>query len=147
MDTDEVLLALHTRGQPRDGQGRGVGTQERVGLDDVFDLLEHLVLELGVLEDGLDHEVDTGQVGRVGSRVNSCEEFAGFFLGGLAPRKSFLFKLFGVALALLSRLQRDILEHDVVTGLGRDVGDTGAHHARAQHADLLDVLLGDAVRT
>ncbi|SHW83077.1 Uncharacterised protein [Mycobacteroides abscessus subsp. abscessus] len=147
MDTDEVLLTLHTRGQPRDGQGGGVGAKERVGLDDVFDLLEHLVLELGVLENGLDHEVDTGQVGRVGSRVNSCEEFAGLFLGGLAPRKSLLFKLFGVTLALLSRLQRNILEHDVVTGLGRDVGDTGAHHARAQHTDLLDVLLGDAVRT
>ena len=32
----------------------------------------------------------------------------------------------------------DVLEHDVVAGLGRDVGDAGAHHAGAEHADLVD---------
>ena len=39
----------------------------------------------------------------------------------------------------------DVLEHDVEAGLGRDVGDAGAHHARAEHADLGDRGLADAL--
>ena len=39
----------------------------------------------------------------------------------------------------------DVLEHDVEAGLGRDVGDARAHHARAEHTDLGDRRLADAV--
>ena len=64
---------------------------------------------------------------------------------GLAPLERLGLELLRVALALLGGFDGDVLEHDVETGLGRDVGDARAHHARAEHADLLDRLLGDAV--
>ena len=40
-----------------------------------------------------------------------------------------------VRLALLGRLGRDVLEDDVDPDLGEGVGDAGAHHPGAEHAD------------
>ena len=39
----------------------------------------------------------------------------------------------------------DVLEHDVDAGLGRDIGDAGAHHAGAEDADLGDRGRADAL--
>ena len=65
VDPDEVLLPLDAGRQTGDRQRRGVGPEQRVRLDDVLDLLEHLVLEVLVLEHRLDHEVDALEVGGV----------------------------------------------------------------------------------
>ena len=43
------------------------------------DLGEDLVLERGVLEDGLDHQVAAREVGRVGGRGDPVEERSAFF--------------------------------------------------------------------
>ena len=48
--------------------------EQRVGLDDVLDLLEHLVLEVRALEDRLDDEVDAREVGGVGGRRDPGEQ-------------------------------------------------------------------------
>ena len=48
--------------------------EQRVRLDDVLDLLEHLVLELRALEDGLDDEVDALEVGGVGGRGDAGQQ-------------------------------------------------------------------------
>ena len=77
--------------------------------------------------------------------VMRSSSVAGFLLGGLAPLERLGFELLGVALALLRGLDADVLEDDVEAGLGRHVGDTGAHHPRAEHADLLDRGLADAL--
>jgi hypothetical protein len=42
-----------------------------------------------------------------------------------------------VGLALLRGVQGNVLEHHLDTGGRRHVGDAGAHHAGAEHADLL----------
>ena len=147
MDADEVLLALHPGGQPGDGHGGGVGAEDGVGLDDVLDLLEHLVLEFLVLEDGLDHEVHALEVGGVGGRMDPAQQRVGLLLGGASALERLGLQLLRVALALLRGLEGDVLEDDVEPGLGRHVGDTGAHHARAQHADLGDRGLADALRS
>ena len=85
MDSDEVLLALHPGGQTGDGQRGGVRSQNGVGLDDVLDLSEYLVLEFLALEDGLDDEVDAGEILRIGGRGDLGQERLGLLLGGAAP--------------------------------------------------------------
>ncbi len=147
MDPDKVLLALHAGRQTGDRQRGGVRPQQRIGLDDVLDFLEHLVLEVLAFEDRLDDEVDALEVGGVGGRGDAGQQCVGFLLRGLAPLQRLGFELLGVALTLLRGLDRDVLEHDVEPGLRRDVGDAGAHHARAEHTDLVDLDGLDAVGT
>lgn len=69
MQPDEVQGPGDAVGEGGDGQRRGVGAQERVGLDHVLDLLEDLVLERGVLEDRLDHRVAAREVGHLAGGV------------------------------------------------------------------------------
>ena len=90
-------------GETGDRQRRGVGAEQRVGFDDVLDLLEHLVLELGALEDGLDDEVDALEIGRVGGRGDAAEQCVGLLLGGLATRECLGLDLLRVGLALARR--------------------------------------------
>ena len=66
-------------------------------------------------------------------RASSASDFS---CGQLAARDRLLVDLRRVALAALGRLERDVLEHDLHAGAGADVGDAGAHHAGAEHADL-----------
>ncbi|GAA3037776.1 hypothetical protein GCM10020000_14740 [Streptomyces olivoverticillatus] len=65
MQADEVPGPFDAFGEQGDGQRGGVGAQQRVLVDDVLDLLEDLVLERRVLEDGLDDGVAPGEVGDV----------------------------------------------------------------------------------
>ncbi len=146
MDTDEVLLALDPGGQTGDRQRGGVRPQHRVGLDDVLDLLEHLVLEFLVFEHGLDDEVHALEVGRVGGRGDASQQRVALLLSGATALECLGHQLLGVALALGGGLRADVLEHHVVAGLGRDVGDARAHHAGTEHTDLGDRGLADAVR-
>ena len=105
------------------------------------------MLEFLVLEDSLDHEVHTLEIGRVGGRGDPAQQRLGLLLSGPAALKSLGLQLLRVALALLRRLDGDVLEDHVEAGLGRHVGDTGTHHSGAQHADLGDRGLADARRT
>jgi hypothetical protein len=66
VDPDEVLLALHAVARPVIGSVEVFEPEQRVRLDDVLDLLEHLVLEFLALEHRLDDEVDSLEVGGVG---------------------------------------------------------------------------------
>lgn len=138
MDSDEVLLTLHTRRQAGDRQGRRVRAEQGRRLDDVLDLLEHLVLQVLRLEHGLDDEVDTGEVGGVGGRRDAVEQRLRLLLGGLATREGLGLDALGVRLALVGGLDGDVLEDDVEAGLRRHVGDARAHHSGTEHTDLGD---------
>ena len=137
MQADEVLLALHALGQTGDRQCRGVGAEQRVRRDHRLGLGEDLVLERNLLEDGLDHEVAAGEIGVVGGGGDARQDLVPLVLGHLAARDGLVEKLPRVVLALLGRLGGDVLEDDVDAVAGADVGDAGAHHAGAEHGDLL----------
>ena len=145
VDADEVLLPLDPLREAGDRQGRGVGTQDGVRLDDVLDLLEDLVLHVNRLEGGFDDQVDTLEIGGVDGRVDPAEQRVALLLGGLALGECLLLELLGVALALLGGVEVDVLEHDLHAGLGRYVGDRGTHHACADHTDLLGGVLLDSL--
>ncbi len=135
---DEVGGALHALGEQADRQGGGVGAEQRVGGDDPLDLLEHLVLELRVLEDRLDHRVAAGQVGRVGGGGDPGEHLVALRPGAPAPGHRLRQQTLGVGLPALGGLDGDVLEQHLDPGLGADVGDAGAHHPRAEHGDPAD---------
>lgn len=137
VDSDEVLGTLHTLGEDGDRQGRGVGTQDGVGLDDVLDLLEHLVLHLDRLEGGLDDEVHALEVGGVDGRVDAGEQSVALLLRGLALGDGLRLELLRVTLTALGSFEVDVLEDDLHAGLGRHVSDCGTHHSGADDADLL----------
>ena len=89
MDTDKVILLLHTFGQAGNRQGGGVGAQHRIRVDHVFDFLEHLVLQLGVFEHGFNHKVHALQIFRIGGGGNAAEDLF-FFLLSHFPLGDFL---------------------------------------------------------
>ena len=105
------------------------------------DLGEDLVLERRVLEDRLDHQVAPGQVGRVGRRGDAAQQLGLLLLGAAPAGDRLVEEACAVGLALLGALGGDVLEHDLHAGPRADVGDAGAHHPGAEHADL-----GGAVR-
>jgi hypothetical protein len=64
----ELRGSVDARRQLRDGQRGGVGAQQRVRLDHLHRLAEHLLLERHRLEDGFDHDVAAREVVVVGGR-------------------------------------------------------------------------------
>ena len=98
---------------------------------------EHLGLDLRVLEDGLDHEVGALGGRRVVGRRDQREQLVALLLRGLAALDALGDELLRVALAALGGGLVDVLEHDLDAGLRAHVRDRGAHHARAEHDDLL----------
>ena len=102
-----------------------------------LDLLEHLGLDGRVLEDCLDYELGACGIRRVGGRRDPVKQRLRFLLGGATSRDCLLDQLLRVLLAVPGGDRRDVLEHDLQPRLGTDVGDRGAHHARAEHDDLL----------
>ena len=147
VDADEVFLLLHAFGEAGDRQRGGVGTQYRIGFDHVFHFLEHLVLELGVLEHGLDDEVHAFQVRRIGGGGDARENFFFLLFAHLALGHFLVEQLGGIRLALLGVLGGNILEHHLGAGARGDVGDARAHHARAQHRHFFGLELGHVVGT
>jgi len=123
VDPDEILLPLDAGRQTGDRQRGGVGTEQRVGLDDILDLLEHLVLEVLALEHRLDHEVDAFEVCGIGRRGDPGQERVGALLGGLTPLEGLGLDLLRVVLAPLGGFDADVLEHHVETGLLEGASD------------------------
>jgi len=64
MNADEVSRPGDAARQDADRQRGGVRPEHRLGADHRLELGEHARLQLGVLEDGFDHEVDSGQAGQ-----------------------------------------------------------------------------------
>jgi len=78
MQTDHILRALREFRDLVQIQGRGVGCEDRSALRDLIQLLEHLFLDLHVLEHRFDDEVGRLDVvvrQRAGDQSDSPVEF------------------------------------------------------------------------
>ena len=90
MDAADLVGAFGHHRQLDDGERRGVGGDDRLGLDDAVELLEQVALDLQVLDDGLDDEVAVVQPVQIVGHGDAAEDralsvfgqtFAGDLLG------------------------------------------------------------------
>ncbi len=133
MQADEALGALGRRHQLGDGDGRGVGGEDRVLLHDGVELGVGLALLLDVFDDGLDDDVAVGEVLHAGGALQARLRF-GLLLSGDAA-------LGGAALDHAGERFLDagktfveklllLFEHDDVATRGsRNLRDARAHQA------------------
>ena len=147
MQADEFVGPGDALGQLGDRQRRGVRAEQRAVGQVRLDLGEDLRLDRRVLEHGLDHQVGAGRRRRIVGRRDPRQQRVGLLLSRAAPRDRLLDQTLRVGLALLGRLQRDVLEDDLDARLGAHVGDRRAHHAGAEHDHLLGLEGLDALRT
>ena len=145
VDADEVLGASDAFSETRDRQRRGVGSEEAVVGDGLFNFGPHFVLELGVFEDRFDDDVAVGKVGVVGRRGDAIQEGLRFFGGGTPPVQRFLLQPLRVGLSAFGIGEFDVLQRDLEPRLRRDIGNAGTHHSRADHAQLFKLFLLDVL--
>ncbi|MDT4848786.1 hypothetical protein FQZ97_828870 [compost metagenome] len=133
-----ILRASHGR---RDGvyiQRRGVGRQDRARLAHLFQGAEHLLLDLQLLEDSLDHQVGLGQVGVVERAEDQVH--ARLHLLGLQPATSNADLVItpNLCQASVQGLAIGLQQGDRYTGIGEAHGNPAAHGAGAYHSDSRD---------
>ncbi len=95
--------------------------------------------DLRVLENRFHDQVAALEIGIIGRGLDPAEQRIA--IGGLGAALHDLVgdQLVRIGLALLRRLDVLVDEHDLQAGLRRDIGDAGAHEARADDADLLEL--------
>ena len=140
MNADETRRGLERRRQRGDRQGRRVGAEDRVFADHGLRLGDRLFLDLAILEHRLDDKIAIRQCRVVRRRRDAREQRIA--IGGRCAAAVDLIgdQLLRMRLALVGGFLIAIDEDDVDAGLRGDIGDAGAHEARAEDADLLDRL-------
>ena len=126
-------------GERRDRQRRGVAGEHDVGSDDGLRLFRRLLFDRAILEHGLDDEIAALELSIVRGRRDAREQR--LFVGGLGATLGDLRadELVRIGLALVGRFLVAVDQHDIESGVRRNVGDAGAHQTRAEHADLAQV--------
>ena len=82
---EELLAGLEdVLGELLDDVAGGVAGEDGLGLDDLVELLEDLLLQLEVLGDGLDDHVDVREVGDVGGEADAGHGFVALVEAELA---------------------------------------------------------------
>ncbi len=134
VEPEEAARLRDVSGDLLDGEGRGVGGQERVLRRGVVHLAEDGVLELHGLRGGLHHQVGAGgRVGQVGGGADVLQRRR-LLLGRHLPQLHALGQVAPDALeARRHRVVVDVVEGHVAPGGGRDLGDAVAHGPGAQH--------------
>ena len=143
MHADEILGLQRGLGERGDRQRRGVAGEDDLGAEHGLRLLRRLGLDRAILEHRLDDEVAALEIGVVGGRLDAREQRLlvgrlGAPLGDLRADD-----LVRIGLALVGRFLVAVDQHDLEPGVGRDIGDAGAHEAGAEHADLLEIRRGN----
>ncbi|MCY1293750.1 hypothetical protein D9M70_430180 [compost metagenome] len=138
MQADHVLRAAGEGGDGVEVERRGVGGEDRAGLAHRVETLEHLALDVEILEHRLDRHIDVAQRGVVGDPFEQGQatlhlgfaEAAALDAGGV-----------GVAGALQGTVERggvDLQQLHRHAGVGERQGDADAHGAAADHRGALD---------
>jgi hypothetical protein len=109
-------------------------------------LLDDGLLDGAVLEDGLDHEVDVGERRIVRRRGDQGQQLFAVFLRHAALADLVGDQLLGMRLALVGGFLVAVDEDHGNAGGGGDIGDRGAHEARADDADLPELRFRHAGR-
>ncbi len=84
VDAHEQRRIGHHLRQPGDGDGRGIGRQDRAGRDHRAHIGEDAALDLLPLGRGLDHQLRFGQRSQITARADAGKGGLGIFLAQLA---------------------------------------------------------------
>ena len=134
----ELLGTQRSGGQLGDAQGGGVGDENGFGLHDGSQLGEGVLLQLHILDHGLENDVDVGQVVQVGGGLQAAQHLGLLFLGDLALGDLLVKALLDAGDALLQGGGPVVVENHVVAALESDLGDAAAHQAGAVHTNSLN---------
>ena len=108
--------------------------------------LRHIGLDGAILEHGLDDVIDIGEEREVGRRSDTVQKRVAIGLAHAPLRDCALNQFCRVALAPFGGVQIAVDEHGLNAVRSRDIGDGRSHHARAKHADFLELRLWNALR-
>ncbi|MCY1548687.1 hypothetical protein D9M68_848120 [compost metagenome] len=126
---------LQASRQAGDGQGGGVAGEDAVLAAQAFQLAQQAALDLQVLDDGFDHQAGIAQ-GFDGVRRLQAGDDGG---AGLGTELAFFHQAAELTVNALDGLGGGagavVIKPDRVAGLGRDLGDAGAHGAGADHGN------------
>ena len=135
------------RGDLVDVERRRVRRQQRARLADLVELAEDRLLQLHVLEHGLDDDVARGEVGLVGRPGDQRHPLLDRLGRDRTARRGPLVVLADHGEALVERLLVAFDDRHRDADVGEVHGDAATHRPRAEHAARLDVedrrVLGD----
>src|SRR5690606_17251702 len=144
----EVFRTLERLGQQADGDGRGVGGDDRVFTHQAFHFGQHSLLDLRILDHGLDDDVDVAAITIGSGRANRIEGFGHLRRGHATLLDALAEQLGRLVQAHLDAFLADILHQDRRALDGRLVGDAAPHDTGAEYGGqfhftgLLVVVLG-----
>ncbi|MPL88776.1 hypothetical protein SDC9_34803 [bioreactor metagenome] len=127
----EPLGPVGLRGEPGDRDRRGVRGEDRRRFQMRHQGREDLILDLFALGRCLDHQVGLAEVGQ-GQRGGDAGKGGGLVLGGdLLARDLAVQVLLDGGHRLVEAVLRDVVQQDIVTREGEDMGNAVAHLACA----------------
>jgi hypothetical protein len=116
-------------------EGRGVGSEDRVGPAEPVELREEGTLGHELLHDRLDHEVTLRKHLDLRRDAETGNGRVAIFLPELALLDLAREEMTDLARCCLTELVAHLAADGVVAGLDRELRDPGAHGAEADHAD------------
>ena len=139
MNADEIVRAGRCLGQRGDRQRRRVGGEDHIGSNRLLRAPRRLGLHAAILEHRLEHEIATLQAGVIGGRLDAREQRCLIGGGRASARDLSGDQLFAAGLALVGALLIAVEQHHLEPVAGAHISDAGAHEARADDADLLEI--------
>src|SRR5438552_3287194 len=135
VEADEALGPPGGGGQLGHGERRGVGREDGLGLHDLVEASEVILLHGQLLDDRLDHQVDVGQVVQVDRPAQALEQRT--VVGGrqLAALDVLLELLLDLGPLRIERPRRGLRHDRVEAGAGLGLRDAEAHLTGAEDAD------------
>ena len=136
MHADELVGALGGRGNGGDGDGRSVGGQDGLGLAQAVQLGKDVLLDLQVLDGGLNHQVGVRSGGQIGGEAHVSQDVGLLGLVHLALGNQLLQPLVQAGLGSLDDGVVDVAHHHVIAAAGKHLGNVQTHGAAANDNNL-----------
>jgi hypothetical protein len=132
---DHALRRRRGRGDLRHRQRRRVRRQHRVGSADALELGEESLLGGELLDDRLDHEVASSDVGEIRREREAGKRVVARFLFQLALLDLAGEEMRDPVAGPLGKLERDFTADRLDARLRAQLRDAGSHRAQPDHAD------------
>ena len=135
MEADDQFGSVGDSGDGGDRERRGVRPEDHVVVDDLVEVGEDVLFDVHVLECRLDDQVRGREVRQFGRAFDPVDDRVCLALLDCALRDEATQAILDRVEPVLDELILDVPHHHVVALHARDLGDTTAHRAGADHTD------------